>query len=160
MAVAGANAKWLPEVLGVVGRLGASQPGEQHLAVDGVVSSSAKSVSDAPINAIVWNAFSSAILIFLGDFRSLVTFTGLGEFTFFFLTVLGAVLLRFREPGLHRPYKPVVLIPILFTIVSGFVVVRGATFAPKQALIMIAVWVLGVLYYVIRENRTARRRLE
>lgn len=155
MAVAAANAKWLPEVFAVVGRVGTPRSEERD---DEVVS--AKSRSDAPINAIIFNTVLSTLFIFLGNFRSLVTFNGLGEYTFFFLTVLGAVVLRFREPGLHRPYKPILLIPVVFTLVSGFVLVRGAVFAPTQALILIAVWVLGILFYVVRRQRAARLRVE
>lgn len=154
MAVAAANAKWLPEVFAVVGRVG--MPRSEEL--DDEVS--AKSSSDAPINAIIFNTILSALFIFLGNFRSLVTFNGLGEYTFFFLTVLGAVVLRLCEPGLHRPYKPVLLIPVVFTLVSGFVLARGAVFAPTQALILIAVWVLGILFYVVRRQRAAGLRLE
>lgn len=100
----------------------------------------------------------STLFIFLGNFRSLVTFNGLGEYTFFFLTVLGAVILRFREPGLHRPYKPILLVPLVFTLVSGFVLVRGAVFAPTQALVLIVVWILGSFFYVVRRHRAARSR--
>lgn len=146
MAVAAANASWLPGVFAVVGRVGATPPRQE----DGP---SAKAKSDAPINAIILNTILSTLFIFLGDFRSLVTFNGLGEYTFFFLTVLGAVVLRFREPGLHRPYKPVLLIPVVFTLVSGFVLARGAVFAPTQAAVLIAVWILGVLFYVARRQR-------
>lgn len=153
MAVAAANANWLPELFAVVGRVGTARSHQDN----GI---SAKSGSDAPINAIIFNTILSTLFIFLGDFRSLVTFNGLGEYTFFFLTVLGAVVLRFREPDLHRPYKPVLAIPVVFTLVSGFVLVRGAVFAPTQALILIAVWVFGTLFYVVRRQRVATLRQE
>lgn len=151
MAVAAANANWLPKLFAVVGRVGTT-PSRQDQGP------SAKTTSDAPVNAIILNTALSTLFIFFGDFRSLVTFNGLGEYTFFFLTVLGAVVLRFREPGLHRPYKPVLLIPVVFTIVSGFVLARGAVFAPTQAAVLIAVWVLGVLFYVARRQRATRRQ--
>lgn len=150
MAVAAANADWLPAFFAVVGRIGAA-PAQQD-------ENAAKSTSDAPIRAILLNTSLSTLFIFLGNFRSLVTFNGLGEYTFFFLTVLGACILRFREPDLHRPYKPVLLIPIIFTIVSGFVLVRGAVFAPTQAFVLVFVWILGSLFYVARRQRSLWRR--
>ncbi|KAJ4389299.1 hypothetical protein N0V93_006765 [Gnomoniopsis smithogilvyi] len=150
MAVAAANADWLPEFFAVVGRIGAAQTQQDEDA--------AKSTSDAPIRAILLNTCLSTLFIFLGNFRSLVTFNGLGEYTFFFLTVLGACILRFREPGLHRPYKPMLLIPAVFTIVSGFVLVRGAVFAPTQAFVLLVVWVLGSLFYVARRQRVLWHR--
>jgi L-type amino acid transporter 9 len=42
----------------------------------------------------------------------------------------------------------------LFAVISGFVVVRGAVFAPIQAAILIVVWVFGALFYYVRK-RTA-----
>lgn len=89
----------------------------------------------------------------------ILTFNGLGEYSFFFLTVLGAIILRFREPDLHRPYKPFVLIPAIFAVVSGFVVVRGGAFAPVQAVVLIMVWVIGVGFYWLR-RRWMREREE
>ncbi|ROW02732.1 hypothetical protein VSDG_01763 [Cytospora chrysosperma] len=151
MAVAAANAKWLPEFFATLGRVG-KEPSVAYQEDD----SSDKPRSDAPLNALLLNTILTALFIFLGDFRSLLTFNGLGEYTFFFLTVLGAVILRFREPGLHRPYKPVIIIPVVFTLVSGFVLVRGAVFAPIPALVLVVVWALGTLFYVAMRRNIER----
>ncbi len=48
---------------------------------------------------------SGALHTLVRNFRALLTFNGLGEYTFFFLTVLGAIILRFREPSLERPLQ-------------------------------------------------------
>lgn len=161
MAVAAANADWLPASFAELGRMGwkREQPSSQEDGNgdgDGDGDGGAAQASDAPLNAIVLNTVLSAVFIFLGDFRSLLTFNGLGEYTFFFLTVLGAVVLRFREPGLRRPYRPVLAVPVIFTLVSGFVLVRGAVFAPVPALVLVVVWAVGVLFYVVRRKRAAR----
>lgn len=165
MAVAAANANWLPRAFAIVGRIGwGPAPDHQYQQVsvqvqdseatviaedDIIITNTAnKDIADAPINAIILNALLSIFFIALGDFRSLVTFNGLAEYTFFFLTVLGAVILRFREPDLYRPYKPVLVVPVVFTLVCGFVLVRGAVFAPTQALVLVALWVLGYAFYV------------
>jgi amino acid transporter len=81
----------------------------------------------------------------------------MAEYTFFFLTVVGDVILRFREPGLERPYKPPIVVPLLFCIVSGFVVVRGAVFAPVQFGILAAELALGVVWYYAWNWWQARR---
>jgi amino acid transporter len=140
MAVAAANQGWLPRLLGVVGRVGTERerpPEDSQKAAE----------SDAPINAIFLSTVLSAIYILLGNFRALLTFNGLGEYTFFFLTVLGAIILRYREPQLERPYKPLILVPAIFALVSGFVVVRGAVFAPTQAFVLVGLWGLGLAFY-------------
>jgi len=89
----------------------------------------------------------TSLYILFGNFRALLTFDGMAEYTFFFLTVVGDLILRFREPDLPRPYRPPIILPILFCIVSGFVVVRGAIFAPVQLRILVAELVAGVVWY-------------
>lgn len=153
MAVAAANKDWFPRFFTVVGRVGIRAEPETSLddrngeEADSDEEAKSKPASDAPINAIILSFVLAAVYILVGNFRALLTFNGLGEYTFFFLTVLGAIILRFREPGLHRPYKPLIVIPAVFAVVSGFVVVRGAIFAPVQAGILVAVWVLGLAFY-------------
>lgn len=141
MTTAAANQKWLPQFLAIVGHVGLKpRPNIES-------SDSSKSESDAPLNALLLSTILSTLYILFGNFRALLTFNGLGEYSFFFLTVVGAIVLRFREPDLHRPYKPLLLIPVTFAIVSGFVVVRGAVFAPVQTAVLIALWIIGVGFY-------------
>ncbi len=141
MAVAAANQGWLPRTLSVVGKVGsAPEADDAQKSPD----------SDAPVNAIILSTALAAFYILFGSFRDLLTFNGLGEFTFFFLTVLGAVILRYREPELERPYKPSIVVPVVFAVVSGFVVARGAVFAPTQAVILGGLWGLGLVFYAIR----------
>lgn len=140
MTVAAVNQNWLPRIFTVVGRVGTEQESSP-------VGRQKVSDSDAPINAIILSTVLSALYVLLGNFRALLTFSGLGEYTFFFLTVLGAIILRYREPNLERPYKPSILIPITFALVSGFVVLRGATFTPWLALILAGLWALGLAFY-------------
>ncbi|KAI1146330.1 amino acid/polyamine transporter I [Nemania diffusa] len=163
MAVAAANQDWLPRIFAQLGRPGIRKPVETETETEaqaGAEENSPKeeaATSDAPVNAIVLSVVLSALYILLGSFRALLTFNGLGEYSFFFLTVLGAIVLRVREPALRRPYKPFVLVPVVFAVVSGFVVVRGAIFAPMPAAVLIVLWGVGVGVYGGR-GEVARRR--
>lgn len=154
MAVAAANKSWLPRFLGLIGRV---RTAPAHVPSEGDAGIRKDTKSDAPINALILSAVLSAFYILLGNFRALLTFNGLGEYTFFFLTVIGAVVLRFREPNLHRPYKPPILTPVIFAVVSGFVVVRGAVFAPVQAAVLAGVWVVGLGFYWARKIWSRRQ---
>jgi solute carrier family 7 (L-type amino acid transporter), member 9/15 len=161
MAVAAANKDWVPRFLSIVGHVGLRPRGEAAGEdAGGNAGSNEQSGSDAPLNAIILSTILSALYILLGNFRALVTFNGLGEYSFFFLTVLGAVILRFREPSLKRPYKPFLLVPLVFAAVSGFVVIRGAIFAPRLALVLIVVWALGLGFYQIRKYVAQRNVTE
>lgn len=148
MAVAASNKNWIPKPFSVLGRLGLVSADAGGAPAEG---------ADAPINALILSATIASVYILLGNFRALLTFNGLGEFTFFFLTVLGAIVLRIREPKLPRPYKPLIVAPVAFLLVSGFVVARGAAFAPAQALVLLALWLLGVGYYYLRQWLQQRR---
>ncbi|GAB1310670.1 Solute carrier family 7 protein [Madurella fahalii] len=152
MAVAAAKQNWLPNLLSVVGRVGTQPDHNEHVSAD----SQKTSDSDAPINAIILSTILSALYILLGNFRALLTFNGLGEYTFFFLAVVGAIVLRYREPHLERPYRPFVAIPIVFALVSGFVVVRGAVFAPTQAFVLVGLWTLGLAFYLVQRRYRER----
>ncbi|KAI0848049.1 amino acid transporter [Daldinia vernicosa] len=151
MAVAAANMNWFPRIFASVGHIGSKPRTEDEQG------SPSTARSDAPINAILLSTILSALYILLGNFRALLTFNGLGEYSFFFLTVLGAIVLRFREPELPRPYRPHILVPIVFALVSGFVVIRGAIFAPALALVVIAVWIIGLVFYLVRKRMALRQ---
>ncbi|KAL5342082.1 amino acid/polyamine transporter I [Aspergillus crustosus] len=155
MIVAASNKNWLPRFLGQVGYISVRSEPEESPAL--TTSDESKDASDAPLNALILSTACSALYILFGNFRALITFNGLGEYSFFFLTMIGVIVLRIREPKLHRPYKPIILIPIVFTLVSGFVVARGAVFAPFQAGVLIAVWALGLVFYYGRRWWLARR---
>ncbi|GLA62835.1 hypothetical protein AtubIFM55763_004947 [Aspergillus tubingensis] len=142
MIVAASKLDWFPRSLGVLGHVGMPPDPEPP--------SQSTPRSDAPINATILATLLPIPYLLFGNFRALLTFNGLGEYSFFFLTVLGAILLRFRQPDLHRPYKPFIAIPLIFALVSGFVVVRGAVFAPLQAVILISVWIIGMGFYYLR----------
>ena len=154
MAVAAGNKNWLPRILTVLGHLGKARPDPVATPPEpeNDAPEQSKPASDAPINALLLSAVLSALYIVLGNFRALLTFNGLGEYTFFFLTVLGVIVLRYREPGLRRPYKPNIVVPLVFALVSGFVVVRGAAFAPVQTVVLALVWVLGLVFYYLRRR--------
>ncbi|KAI1753956.1 amino acid/polyamine transporter I [Xylaria castorea] len=161
MAVAAANRNWLPRMFAQLGRIGVKKQQQQATEDEDNDSTedveAATTASDAPVNAIILSTVLAALYILLGSFRALLTFNGLGEYSFFFLTVLGAIVLRFREPGLRRPYKPLILVPAVFAVVSGFVVIRGAIFAPLLAAVLIVLWGIGGALYWGRKEYARRR---
>ncbi|CEF83231.1 unnamed protein product [Fusarium graminearum] len=152
MCVAAARKDWIPSLFTIVGRVGLKPAEEETAAAD----EQSKDTGDAPINAVILSVILASFYILFGSFRALLTLNGLGEYSFFFLTVLGAIILRYREPDLERPYKTFSINPIVFVIVSGFVVVRGAIFAPVQAVVIMAIWVLGLVFYKARQYWASR----
>ncbi|KAJ4360919.1 uncharacterized protein N0V89_001488 [Didymosphaeria variabile] len=105
---------------------------------------------DAPIYANLLALSLTLVYIFTGSFRTLLTFVGMAMWVFYVSTVLGLLLLRRREPELHRPYKPSVILPATFVIVGTFIVVRSAIFAPAQAGVLACLLIIGTLISRLR----------
>ncbi|KAL4989034.1 amidase signature domain-containing protein [Aspergillus falconensis] len=103
-----------------------------------------------PINAMALNGILTLLYVVVGEFSTLVTFYGVAGYTFYFLTVLGLIVLRVREPHLERPYKTWISTPIIFCCVSLFLLSRAVISEPLQTLIVVAFIVAGVPVYYWR----------
>ncbi|ORY14959.1 amino acid/polyamine transporter I [Clohesyomyces aquaticus] len=91
------------------------------------------SIYDAPINANILALFVTLVYVFVGNFRALLTFVSMAMWVFYVSTVVGLLILRRREPELHRPYRALTLLPIVFVVVGSLVIARSAIFAPFQS---------------------------
>ncbi|EED12511.1 amino acid transporter, putative [Talaromyces stipitatus ATCC 10500] len=100
-----------------------------------------------PVNAMLFNAAITAVYVAVGEFGTLLTFYGVAGYTFYFLTVLGLIVLRIREPHLERPYKTWITTPIIFCCVSLFLLSRAVIAEPLQTLIVVAFVAAGVPAY-------------
>lgn len=103
-----------------------------------------------PINAIMLNFVLTTAYIAAGEFSTLVTFYGVAGYSFYFLTVLGLIVLRVREPHLERPYKTWISTPIIFCCVSLFLLSRAVIAEPLQALIVVGFIIVGIPVYFWR----------
>lgn len=159
---------YLPELLGHIGMPGAR---ESHTrlqreswasrTVIRLIGDEEGGLGFTPINAMVFNALLCAAYIVVGEFGTLVTFYGVAGYTFYFLTVLGLIVLRVREPYLERPYRTWISTPIIFCCVSMFLL-SGAVFAkPVQTVVVVAFVAAGVPVYFWRvKGRGGRRKGE
>ncbi|KAF2640720.1 amino acid transporter [Massarina eburnea CBS 473.64] len=100
-----------------------------------------------PIAAMVLNAALTAVYVFIGSFETLVTFYGVAGYTFYFLAVLGLIVLRVKEPELERPYKTWITTPIIFCCVSLFLLSRAVFAEPVQTLLVVAFMVVGLVIW-------------
>ncbi|KAK3325268.1 amino acid permease-domain-containing protein [Apodospora peruviana] len=103
-----------------------------------------------PIPALSLNAALTAAYVLVGEFGTLLTFYGVAGYTFYFVTVLGLIVLRVKEPTLERPYRTWITTPIIFCCVSLFLLSRAVFAQPLQTLIVVAFVVAGVPVYFWR----------
>ncbi|KAI1772802.1 amino acid permease-domain-containing protein [Hypoxylon cercidicola] len=97
-----------------------------------------------PIYALVLNAVLTAIYVIVGEFGELLTFYGVAGYSFYFLTVLGLIILRVKEPHLERPYKTWITTPIIFCCVSLFLLSRAVFAQPLKTLIVVTFVLSGI----------------
>jgi amino acid transporter len=97
-----------------------------------------------PVYALILNSVLTAGYCIVGEFSTLVTFYGVAGYTFYFITVLGLIILRVKEPDLERPYRTWITTPIIFCCVSLFLLSRAVFAQPIQTLIVVAFVVAGI----------------
>ncbi|CAJ2507393.1 Uu.00g085790.m01.CDS01 [Anthostomella pinea] len=97
-----------------------------------------------PVNALIFNGVLTAIYALVGEFGELLTFYGVAGYSFYFLTVLGLIILRVNEPQLERPYKTWITTPIIFCCVSLFLLSRAVFAQPLKTLIVVTFVLAGI----------------
>ena len=100
-----------------------------------------------PISAMALNAILTSVYIVIGSFDTLVTFYGVAGYSFYFLVVLGLIVLRVKEPELERPYKTWITTPIIFCCVSLFLLSRAVFAEPLQTLLVVAFMAVGLIVW-------------
>lgn len=103
-----------------------------------------------PVYALLLNFALTLAYVIVGEFSTLLTFYGVAGYTFYFLTVLGVIVLRVKEPNLERPYRTWITTPIIFCCVSLFLLSRAVFAQPLQTLIVVTFVVAGVPVYFWR----------
>jgi amino acid transporter len=159
---------YLPSVLGKIGIGRHSEPSLSSLRTRSWASKRLSSLFGdsetglffTPVYAMLFNTFLTSIYVAVGDFGTLLTFYGVAGYTFYFLTVLGLIVLRVKEPHLERPYRTWISTPIIFCCVSLFLLSRAVFAEPLQTLIVAAFVVVGVPIYFWRirgRDKVSRR---
>ena len=111
-----------------------------------------------PIGALVVQGFWACILALSGSFDTLTDYVIFGSWIFYGLVTASIFLFRRRQPHAERPYRawgyPVV--PALFLLVTGFLLVNTLMTTPRQAVIGLVLIALGlpVYYLFFRHRRT------
>ncbi|KAF8320042.1 L-methionine transporter [Clavulina sp. PMI_390] len=110
-----------------------------------------------PVNALLLNmALASVFIAVGGGFRTLVNVLGVAAWGFYFLTVVGLLILRVTEPRLERPYKTWIITPVAFSAVALFLLLMPVFAAPMEALSAVGFVAVGVpLYYATRKHHVA-----
>ncbi|EGX94773.1 amino acid transporter [Cordyceps militaris CM01] len=112
-----------------------------------------------PVYALLLNCSITAVYCVVGEFSTLVTFYGVAGYTFYFLTVLGLIVLRVAEPQLDRPYRTWITTPIIFCCVSLFLLSRAVFAQPLQTLLVVGFVLAGIPVYFLRVRGRERKNM-
>lgn len=118
---------------------------------------------NTPIPSLLLNLTLTCIYIILGTFETLITFYGVAAYLFYFLTVLGVLVLRVKERHLERPYRCWITTPIIFCCVSLFLLSRSVVAKPVTSISVVPFLLVGLCIYwwkVSSNPSHSRRRLE
>lgn len=105
--------------------------------------------SKVPATALWYQGVWSSILVLSGTFDQLTDMLIFAAFIFYGATTLGVIIMRIREPNLHRPYKvwgyPIV--PALFLIFCVGFIFNTILSRPREAGIGLVLIAIGVPFY-------------
>jgi len=111
-----------------------------------------------PIIATASTTAVSLVYVTIGDFETLTAFYGVAGYTFYFMTVLGLIILRVKEPDLERPYKCWISTPIIFCAVSLFLLSRAVFAQPLQTLAVVVFITTGIPLYLFKNYLANKNR--
>lgn len=113
------------------------------------------SVNAVPINGVLFQGVWASILALSGSFDTLTDYVIFGSWIFYALITSSIFMFRRKYPNAERPYKawgyPVV--PVLFLLVSGWLLINTLVTAPKQSFIGLGLIVLGLPVYYYLSNK-------
>ncbi|MGQ0541150.1 MAG: APC family permease [Blastocatellia bacterium] len=113
------------------------------------------SVNAVPVNGVLFQGVWASILALSGSFDTLTDYVIFGSWIFYALITSSIFMFRRKYPNAERPYKawgyPVV--PVLFLLVSGWLLINTLVTAPKQSFIGLGLIVLGLPVYYYLSNK-------
>jgi APA family basic amino acid/polyamine antiporter len=115
------------------------------------------SVTGVPVKALIIQGLWAGILALSGSFDTLTDYVIFGSWIFYALVTSSIFVFRRKYPELERPYKafgyPV--IPVLFLLVAGWLLVTTLISTPGQSFIGILLIILGLPVYYYLTSRKA-----
>ena len=104
-----------------------------------------------PANAIYLQSTIAMLFIFSSTFESILVFSGFTLALNSFATVLGAFVLRWREPDLPRPYKTFMypITPLIYLALTGWTLWFVLISRPVEGLFGLGIIGSGLLFYFL-----------
>ncbi|XP_071489201.1 b(0,+)-type amino acid transporter 1-like [Diadema antillarum] len=103
-----------------------------------------------PQPAIIIVSITASVLIFMGNFDSLLNYFSFAVWMFYGLTVTSLLVLRRTHPDSERPIKVPLVLPIIFVISSLYLIVAPIISDPVIEFLYAFLFILsGVIVYIV-----------
>jgi basic amino acid/polyamine antiporter, APA family len=117
-----------------------------------------RSTNGAPAYAILFQLVVASLMLFSRSFEAVLDLIQFSLLFCSFFTVLSVIRLRITRPDLPRPYRAwgYPITPVVFLLVTGFMMYYLLTERPVQALLSILIMISGLLIYAVFRKRADR----
>jgi basic amino acid/polyamine antiporter, APA family len=112
------------------------------------------SAHGTPYVAVLFQLIAATVLVVTGTFDAVLVYTQFSLLLCSFLTVLGLIVLRIREPALERPYKVWLypITPMLFLIITVHMMIYVIQEKPTESLLGLITAIAGlIIFFFSRE---------
>ena len=111
-----------------------------------------------PVNALLLQCVWSCVLALSGSYDTLTDYVIFAAWIFYALNTASVFILRRRLPDAERPYRTIgyPVVPLVFIVVAGWLIVNTLTATPTQALVGLTIILLGLPVYAYWAWRTPR----
>lgn len=121
------------------------------------------SATHVPVRALIMQGIFAIVLALSGSFDALTNYVVFGSWIFYGLVTASIFVFRRKYPDAIRPYRafgyPV--IPVLFLLVTAWLLITTISSEPKQSFIGIILILLGLpVYYYLAKKREGEAKIE
>lgn len=103
-----------------------------------------------PAPALIFNGFLSIIYIIPADINTLINYFSFAQWFFYGLTAFSLIVMRFTRKELHRPVKVPVVLAVITTVVSFYLVLAPIIDKPEIEYLYCTIFILsGLIFYFI-----------
>ena len=101
-----------------------------------------------PLPAVVFTSIIAIFMIIPGDIESLIDFFSFAVWTFYALTMVAFITMRFTRKSEERPFKVPIVLPIIVLIIAVYLVFAPIIDSPKVEYLYALIFILlGLVFY-------------
>ncbi|XP_046870067.1 solute carrier family 7 member 8a, partial [Hypomesus transpacificus] len=102
-----------------------------------------------PIPALLFTCLSTLLMLCTSDMYTLINYVGFINYLFYGVTVAGQIVLRIKEPDIHRPIKISLVWPVIYLLFWAFLLIFSLYSEPVVCGIGLAIMLTGVPVYFL-----------